>query len=536
VVVGRESVGKSQLTSALTGVRAYTSNFRGSTVSCDEYCCGEHVFVDTPGLFRASDSETTRAAMESMAASDLVLLVVQATRLDDDLSELLPLVGGRPGLIVATFWDRVEVGRGAEALDRLASAMSVPLVPVDARRLGEADRDRIAAGMAAAMPLPTRPPRERAGWQITPRPTWLENRLAGPPLAALLLLLPAALAVWAANAFAGVAEPVIARLVAPLAGAAVRLPVLLREVLAGEYGVLTMGPLLFVWAVPTVVLYAFLLGAYKASGLIERISAAMHPLMRPIGLTGRDVVRVTMGFGCNVPAVISTRACSSCSRGACVSAIAFGSACSYQLGATLAVFAAAGMPALVWPYLLFLLATTLVYTRLVSTREARSPLNVLLVEGRTFLVLPRPAAVWNEASGTVEQFFRQALPVFLLITVAASLLHLLGAVAAVAGGLGPLMGVFGLPVDAAVPVLLASIRKDGILLLAEPGLAAALSSLQVLTGVYLAGVLLPCLVTVATVAREISWGYAARLMIRQAAAAIVFAVLLAQGGALLFAL
>jgi ferrous iron transport protein B len=78
-----------------------------------------------------------------------------------------------------------------------------------------------------------------------------------------------------------------------------------------------------------------------------------------------------MGFGCNEPAVISTQACSSCSRGTCISAIAFGAACSYQLGATLGVFAAAGLPYLILPYLLFLSATTLVYVRLTAPREAR---------------------------------------------------------------------------------------------------------------------------------------------------------------------
>jgi ferrous iron transport protein B len=530
VVVGRESVGKSQLIASLTGARAYHSNFRGSTVTCDEYCCGAHLFVDTPGLFRSSDSATARGTLERLDSSDVVLLVVQATHLDEDLAGLLPLAGGRRGLIVATFWDRIEPGPGAEAMERLGRAMGVPIVPVDARRLGEADRDRISAALAGAAPLPATPPRERAGWRIAPRATWLEHRTLGPLLASLLLLLPALLAVWGANTAAGFAEPAMQRLVAPLADAAALLPAALREPLAGDYGMLTMGPLLLVWAVPTVVLYALLLGTYKASGLIERISAAVHPLMRPIGLTGRDLVRVAMGFGCNVPAVIHSRACSSCSRGACVSAIAFGSACSYQLGATLGVFAAVGMPALVFPYLAFLLATTLLYTRFTSTPAARSPLNVLLVEGRTFLSWPRPAAVWREAAGTLGQFFRQAVPVFALITLAASLLHGLGAVRALAGVLGPVMSLVRLPADAALPVLLASVRKDGILLFAEPGLATSLSPLQVLTGVYLAGVLLPCLVTALTVAREMSWRFAGRLLARQAAAAVLFAAVLAWGG------
>ncbi len=105
-----------------------------------------------------------------------------------------------------------------------------------------------------------------------------------------------------------------------------------------------MGPFLFVWALPTMVIFALFMGAYKASGLVTRVTTALHPVMRRVGLTGRDLVRVVMGFGCNVPAVTSTRSCSDCTRCTTISAISFGSACSYQFPATLAVFAAVGMP------------------------------------------------------------------------------------------------------------------------------------------------------------------------------------------------
>jgi hypothetical protein len=93
------------------------------------------------------------------------------------------------------------------------------------------------------------------------------------------------------------------------------------------------------------------------------------------------------------------------------------------------------------------------------------------------------------------------------------------------------MGLFGLPSEAALPVILASIRKDGLLLFAEPDTLALLTPLQILTGVYLAGVLLPCLVTALTIAREQSVRFAVGLMARQAIAAIAFSMLLAWGGA-----
>ncbi len=367
---------------------------------------------------------------------------------------------------------------------------------------------------------------------VRPRPLFLERSALGPFWALLLLLTPAWIAVVAANRIADRIEPWVDALTGPLAGVLASWPQPLAEILASDYGFVTMGPLLLVWTTPVVVLYGLLMGAYKASGLLDRLTNAMNPWLQPFGMTGRELARVVMGFGCNVPAVINARSSSSaCSRGVCVSAIAFGSACSYQLGATLAVFAAAGRPGLVTPYLLYLGATTLTYARLIAPQAARSPFNVLVSEGRVPLTWPHPRTIWLEAQGVVREFFRRALPVFFLITAAASLLHWLGALQAASAVVEPAMAIFRLPSEAALAVVLASVRKDGILLLAEPGVAASVSAVQLLTAVYLAGVLLPCLATCLTIAREQGRAFALRLVGRQAVAAAGFSVLLAWGGA-----
>ena len=60
-----------------------------------------------------------------------------------------------------------------------------------------------------------------------------------------------------------------------------------------------------------------------------------------------------------------------------------------------------------------------------------------------------------------------------------------------------------------------------------------LTPLQVLTGVYLAGVLLPCLVTLLTIAREQSLRFALLLLSKQAIVAFFFSLLLAWGGLLI---
>jgi Fe2+ transport system protein B len=107
LVVGKESVGKSQLVSALTGRSAGETNFRGSTVVVQRYRSGNTEYIDTPGILRSSDTETTRLAMNALADNEVVLLVVQATGLDQELSDMLPLVLGKRGAVVVTYWDKV---------------------------------------------------------------------------------------------------------------------------------------------------------------------------------------------------------------------------------------------------------------------------------------------------------------------------------------------------------------------------------------------------------------------------------------------
>ena len=394
---------------------------------------------------------------------------------------------------------------------------------VDARRPDAAALEELQAAVTAPGAVRHERTPVRAGWRIEPRRGLLDHAVAGPAAAGVLLVVPALLAVLGANQVAAWLEPLAEAGTMPLAERVVGWQGPLGAVLAGDYGLLTMGPLLFVWAVPTVLVYSALISVYRASGLADRIGTALHPLLRPVGLHGRDVTQVLMGFGCNVPAIVSTRSCSACTRPTTVGAISFGSACSYQLAATLAVFAAAGRSSLVVPYLVLLVAATLLYTRLISQAEARSTLNTLLIEPRTLLTRPSFGAVGAEARGMVWAFLRTAVPTFFAIAMVASLLDWSGVLDAAGGLLGPAMAVFALPVDAALPTVLAAVRKDGILLLAEEGTVASLSAAQLLVATFIAGTMLPCLVTAITIGRELGLRFAGRLVVQQAAFAVAVA-------------
>ena len=62
---------------------------------------------------------------------------------------------------------------------------------------------------------------------------------------------------------------------------------------------------------PIIVVLFFFLSVLEDSGYMARIAFVMDKLLRKIGLSGRSFVPLLIGFGCSVPAIMSTRTLSS---------------------------------------------------------------------------------------------------------------------------------------------------------------------------------------------------------------------------------
>ena len=62
---------------------------------------------------------------------------------------------------------------------------------------------------------------------------------------------------------------------------------------------------------PTIVLLFFFLSILEDTGYMARVAFVMDKLLRKIGLSGRSVVPMLVGFGCSVPAIMATRTLSS---------------------------------------------------------------------------------------------------------------------------------------------------------------------------------------------------------------------------------
>ena len=544
VVCGGENVGKTQLLASLTNKLPKPENFRGSTIACETYQDKDLQWTDTPGIVRESETSATRASIEEIHGADRVMLVARADRAAEELPPLLDTIAGKPGFVTLTFHDHLTAENTVQT-EALSASLGVPVFLVNARKLKSSE--------AAAIRSTASGPREKLTYfpQIPPtqlpllssgkeqHETRFERAVSIPPVALLFLFLPAISSIVYTNRFADWLYTPLARLLEPALASVSTWPALPGALIGGNYGLLAMFPFLVLYAIPTILVFSAILAIYKSTGLIDRISVALHPLIRPIGLGGRDLVRVVMGFGCNVPAIVSTRSCHSCSREACVSAISFGSACSYQLPATLAVFAAASMPGLGLIYLAVLAFTTLIYLRFTTPKVLRLATNSLLIPSNNSLSTLSWRPVWRETIGSLKQFVIMAFPVFVILCFAAALLDWLGILAGFAQAIAPALALFNLPGEAATAVVLGAIRKDGIAIglldHVEGTLKVALASPgQVLTAVYLAGVLLPCLVTLFTTVREMHWKFAAKLCARQMTWAAGFAIIIAWTGALFF--
>ena len=63
--------------------------------------------------------------------------------------------------------------------------------------------------------------------------------------------------------------------------------------------------------IPTIVTLFFFLSLLEDSGYMSRVAFVMDKPLRKIGLSGRSIVPMLIGFGCSVPAVMATRTLSS---------------------------------------------------------------------------------------------------------------------------------------------------------------------------------------------------------------------------------
>lgn len=179
VLIGKENVGKSELAAALSRAYPQSSNLAGSTVVCNLYVGDNRTYIDTPGICYRADTRAITMITEQISAHEMVLLVVQATHLDEDLQDRLPLVTGKRGAVAVTFWDKVHATPHAErVIEQLQRETELAVIAIDARAVTDGNRQAFQSAFTGAGVFPARI-LTRARWQLTPPPALLEHRM--PP-------------------------------------------------------------------------------------------------------------------------------------------------------------------------------------------------------------------------------------------------------------------------------------------------------------------------------------------------------------------
>lgn len=232
----------------------------------------------------------------------------------------------------------------------------------------------------------------------------------------------------------------------------------LRNLFVGEYGVITLG-LSYAIAIilPIVGTFFIVFSIIEDSGYLPRLAMLVDRVFKGLGLSGRAVIPMVLGFGCDTMATIVTRT-QETKRERVITTLLLALAipCSAQLGVILAILSGSGLALLLWAVvvtLVFLLVGYLA-ARLIP---GESPSFYMEVPP---LRLPKLSNVLIKTYSRLQWYFLEVLPFFILASVLLWLGELTGIFGLVLRGLEPLVGFIGLPPEATVAFLYGFFRRD----------------------------------------------------------------------------
>ncbi|WP_062296762.1 ferrous iron transporter B [Demequina maris] len=347
LLVGNPNVGKSTLFNHLTGARQRVVNAPGTTIGLAEgtWRAGDVdvTLVDLPGtysLIARSPDEQVAADAVADAGHDLAVVVLDATALSRSLYVLGQVArAGRPVVAALTMTDLAEARGLRPDHDALAEALGVPVVEVNGRTGAGA---RMLAGTVeeALLTRPhvtgivPRPPDHVLGDELAhaqqlfdwiegvtdaalspeePRETFSDriDKVLLNPWAGVPVFLAVIWAVFQLTT--AVAAPLMDGAAAivdgPITGAAtwlleaLRAPAWLESfaiggLIAGVGAVVSFIPLMAIMFASVTIL--------ESSGYLARVAVVADRAMRAVGLDGRAMLPLIVGFGCNVPALSAT--------------------------------------------------------------------------------------------------------------------------------------------------------------------------------------------------------------------------------------
>ncbi len=265
----------------------------------------------------------------------------------------------------------------------------------------------------------------------------------------------------------------------------------LQGLFVGEYGLLTLGVRYAVAIIlPIVGTFFLFFSVLEDSGYFPRLALLVDRTFKKIGLSGRAVIPMVLGFACDTMATMVTRTLESRrERVLATMLLALAIPCSAQLGVILAILSGNGAALAV---LVVVLTGVFLLVGWIGAR-------VLPGERPTFhmelppLRAPRVGNVLAKTAARMQWYFMEVLPLFLLASVILWIGDLTGMLQKAVAGLVPVMGWLGLPAEAAQAFLFGFFRRDygaaGLFDLNQQGL---LSPVQLTVAAVTLTLFVPC--------------------------------------------
>ncbi|MDW7650126.1 MAG: ferrous iron transport protein B [Bacillota bacterium] len=274
------------------------------------------------------------------------------------------------------------------------------------------------------------------------------------------------------------------------------------ELLAGEFGMLTMAPIyLLGLLLPLVVGFYLALSVMEDSGYLPRLATLVDRTLTGLGLNGRAIIPMILGFGCVTMATITTRLLGS-KRERLIATVLLGITipCSAQIGVIAGLIAPLGIN-----FLIIYVVTIFIVFILTGTL-----LNKVLPGESTHLLidlpplrLPRIKNVFSKTYTKSVGFMKEAAPLFVLAAVVITVLNFTGGLAWLQDVIAPLtVGWLRLPPETTTAFIMGIMRRD----FGAAGLYGMdLTAAQTLVGLVTITLFVPCIATIMVMVKERGW-------------------------------
>jgi len=533
-LVGNPNVGKSLLFGRLTGRYATVSNYPGTTVGITRgrTLIGAEVcdVLDTPGInvldgFLSEDEAITRRIITGDDA-DLVVQVADARNLRRALMLTWQIAAlGKPMILVLNMVDEAHAHGIEIDVPALAAEIGIPVietVAVEGRGMAEL---RTALTQPGEPVVRAEPGKDHVRWahdlavkhrrlrrrSIGRFQEWLNQAVRQPAtglpiLMAVLYAMYLFVGVFGAQTLVGLLEGGLfgSWLNPAVAALADRLPwALLRDFIAGDYGLVTMG-LTYAIAIvlPVVTTFFLIFGFLEDSGYIPRLAIFSDRIFRAMGLNGKAVLPMVLGLGCDTMATMTTRMLNTPKeRLIAILLLALGVPCSAQLATIMGILGGISFAALLTLFgvvLLQMVAVGFLAARVLPGDRTEFILELPPIR------LPRLGNIWTKTLLRVRWYLGEAVPLFLIGTALLFALDRIGGLVWLANISRPVVsGWLGLPPRTAEVFVMGFLRRDygaaGLFDLANQGL---LTGVQVVVALTVMTLFMPCVANLLMIVRE----------------------------------